>query len=71
MEDFNGLLHDQQMALLQAQFGACVRRQPSRRNEARVIARRISAHAYPYRAGTALCTVLSHMEGASMGQARA
>lgn len=46
MEDFNGLLHDQQLALLQAQFSDCGQSRRKSRETARAIGRRIDAHPY-------------------------
>lgn len=46
MEDFNRLLHDQQLALLQAQFADCGQRRRILREAARAIGKRIAAHPY-------------------------
>jgi hypothetical protein len=56
MEDFNSLLHDQQLALIDAQFAGCGQRQHAARENARAMSSRIGAHPYPYRlrSGTAM-----------------
>ncbi|MCW2362252.1 MULTISPECIES: hypothetical protein [Sphingobium] len=49
MEDFNRLLHDQQRALIDAQFAGCSQRHHAAREAACSVSARIEAHPYPYR----------------------
>lgn len=54
MDDFNRLLHDQQLALLRIQFLGRV----TLRTDVCAMAERIRTHRYPYRSGRAVKVVL-------------
>jgi len=59
MEDFNRLLHDQQLALLRAQFSVTGHGRRLLRQVVEALATRVRSHAYPYPSGRAIDAVLA------------
>jgi hypothetical protein len=69
MEDFNRLLHDQQVVLMRAQFAELGQRRVALRGDVCAIAERINAHPYPYRSGRAVRAVLATIRSTASGVA--